>query len=177
MAAGTPFTGKSMTFKTGGTPTEVDHTGKWELTIGGASAKYATNSTGGWRKTTVGVGEWSGTVTVMLHAGGAQPLARGDEVAAQFHADSDDYISGTIIITEVGPITFDADSGDPVAIDYDRSKAIAQQAVSSWQNQGFIGSAVEIATAKPSGQMTTTQDDATGVWTTAVQFDLMHVGV
>ncbi|MFN5975281.1 MAG: hypothetical protein ACK48U_12605, partial [Planctomyces sp.] len=65
MAAGTPFTGKSMTFKTGGTPTEVDHTGKWELTIGGASAKYATNSTGGWRKTTVGVGEWSGTVTVM----------------------------------------------------------------------------------------------------------------
>ena len=72
MAAGTPFTGKSMTFKTGGTPTEVDHTGKWELTIGGASAKYATNSTGGWRKTTVGVGEWSGTVTVMLHAGGAQ---------------------------------------------------------------------------------------------------------
>jgi predicted secreted protein len=118
MPAGTPFTGKSMTFKTGSTPAEVDHTGKWELTIGGASAKYATNSTGGWRKTTVGVGEWSGTVTVMLHAGGAQPLARGDEVAAQFHADSDDYISGTIVITEVGPITFDADSGDPVAIDY-----------------------------------------------------------
>ncbi|MFN9289474.1 MAG: hypothetical protein ACK6EB_15485, partial [Planctomyces sp.] len=64
-----------------------------------------------------------------------------------------------------------------MSIDYDRSKAIAQQAVTSWQNQGFTGSSVEIATAKPSGQMTTTQDDATGVWTTAVQFDLMHVGV
>jgi len=118
MAAGTPFTGKSMTFKSGATPAAQDHVGKWELTIGGASGKYATNSTGGWRKTTVGVGEWSGSVTIMLHDGGGMPYARGDEVAAQFHADSDDYISGTIIITEVGAITFDADSGDPVAIDY-----------------------------------------------------------
>lgn len=118
MAAGTPFTGKSMTFKTGSPVAEVVHTGSWELTIGGASEKYATNSTGGWRKTTVGVGEWSGKVTVMLHDGEGQPLARGDSVAAQFHADSDDYISGTIIITEVGPITLDADSGAAVAIDY-----------------------------------------------------------
>jgi hypothetical protein len=88
------------------------------VTIGGASGKYASNSTAGWRKTTIGVGEWSGKMTIMLHDGGGQPLARGDEVAAQFHADSDDYISGTIVITEVGPITLDADSGDPVAIDY-----------------------------------------------------------
>ena len=108
MAAGVPFTGKSMTLKTGATPTALDHVGSWELTIGGASGKYATNSTGGWRKTTVGVGEWSGKMTIMLHDGGAQPLARGDEVFAQFHADSDDYISGTIVITEVGPITLDA---------------------------------------------------------------------
>ena len=118
MAAGTPYTGKSMTFKTGSPAAALDHVGKWELTIGGASGKYATNSTGGWRKTTVGVGEWSGSVTIMLHDGGAQPLVRGDEVAAQFHIDSDDYISGTIVITEVGAITVDADSGDPVAIDY-----------------------------------------------------------
>jgi len=118
MAAGTPFTGKSMTFKSGATPAAQDHVGKWELTIGGASGKFATNSTGGFRKTTIGVGEYSGSVTILLHDGGGMPYARGDEVAAQFHADADDYISGTIIITEVGPITLDADSGDPVAIDY-----------------------------------------------------------
>ena len=118
MAAGTPFTARGFNFKIGSPAAEVDHTGEWELTIGGASAKYATNSTGGWRKTTIGVGEWSGSIKIMLHTGGAQPLARGDEVAAQFHADSDDYISGTIVITEVGPITFDGDSGEPVAIQY-----------------------------------------------------------
>ena len=118
MPAGTPFTGKSMTLKTGTPAAALDHVGSWEVTIGGASGKYASNSTAGWRKTTIGVGEWSGKMTIMLHDGGGQPLARGDEVAAQFHADSDDYISGTIVITEVGPITLDADSGDPVAIDY-----------------------------------------------------------
>jgi hypothetical protein len=64
-----------------------------------------------------------------------------------------------------------------MSIDYDRSKAIGQQAIVSWQNQGFSGSAVEIATAKPSGQMTTTQDESTGIWTTSIQFDLYHIGV
>lgn len=118
MAAGKPFTGKDMTFKTGSPAAEVDHCGFWELTIGGASGEYATNSTGGWTKTVIGRNSWSGKMTIMLHDGGGQPLARGDEVAAQFHIDSDDYISGTIIITEVGPITADADSGEPVAIDY-----------------------------------------------------------
>lgn len=118
MAAGTVFTGKDMTFKTGGTPAEEVHTGKWEVTVTGSSGKYASNSTGGFRKTVVGAKEWSGSVTVMLHDGEGQPLKVGDEVAAQFHADADDYISGTIIVTNVGPITLDADSGDPVAIDY-----------------------------------------------------------
>ena len=118
MAAGTVFTGKDMTFKFGDPVAEAVQTGKWRINVGGASGKYASNSTGGFRKTTVGVSEWSGTVTVMLHDGEAMPLKRGDEVAAQFHADADDYISGTIIITQVGDIELDADSGDPVAIDY-----------------------------------------------------------
>lgn len=64
-----------------------------------------------------------------------------------------------------------------MSIDYDRSKAIGQQAVLSWQNQGFDGSALSVATAKPSGQITTTQDEATGIWQTSVQFDFYHVGV
>jgi hypothetical protein len=112
------FNGKDMTFKTGSPATEVSDVGSWEITIGGASAKYATNSTAKWTKTLIGRGEWSGKMTIMLRTEAGQPLARGDEVAAQFHADSDDYISGTIVITEVGPITLDADSGEPVAIDY-----------------------------------------------------------
>jgi hypothetical protein len=118
MTAGVPFNGKSVTFKTGSPAVEVDHTANWKINIGGASAKYASNSTGGWRKTSVGVGEWSGTVEVFLHAGGAQPFVRGDEVAAQFHIDSDDYISGTIVITNVDEIMGDTDSAEPVGIVY-----------------------------------------------------------
>ena len=118
MAEGTGYTGKDRTFQTGSAVAEEVHTGKWEVTVTGSRGKYASNSTGGFRKTVIGAKEWSGSVTVMLHDGEAQPLKVGDEVAAQFHADADDYISGTIIVTDVGPITLDADSGDPVAIDY-----------------------------------------------------------
>lgn len=118
MAAGNVFSGKDMTFKTGATPTAEVHTGRWEITITGNGGKYASNSTSGWRKTVKGTKEWSGTVRVMLHDGESMPFVVDDEVAAQFHVDSDDYISGTILILEVGPITVDADSGDPIAIDY-----------------------------------------------------------
>ncbi len=118
MAAGTVFSGKDMTFKTGSPAAEEVHSGRWEITLTSNSGKYASNSTSGWRKSVKGTKEWSGTVRIMLHDGESMPFILNDEVAAQFHADSDDYISGTILITEVGPITLDADSGDPVAIDY-----------------------------------------------------------
>ncbi len=118
MAAGNVFSGKDMTFKSGATPSVEVHTGKWELTITGSPGKFASNSTGGWRKSVKGPKEWSGTVTCMLHDGEAQPFVVDDEIAVQFHVNETNYISGTILITEVGPITLDADSGDPVAIDY-----------------------------------------------------------
>jgi predicted secreted protein len=118
MPAGNVFSGKDMSFKTGSTPAVEVHTGKWELTITGNVGKYASNSTGGWRKSVKGVKEWSGTVTVMLHDGEAMPFVVDDEVAAQFLVDASNYISGTVLITEVGSITVDADSGDPIAIDY-----------------------------------------------------------
>jgi len=118
MAAGNVFSGKDMTFKSGATPTVEPHTGKWEITITGNVGKFASNSTGGWRKSVKGPKEWSGTVTVMLHDGEAMPFVVDDEIACQFHVDATNYISGTILVTEVGAITVDADSGDPIAIDY-----------------------------------------------------------
>lgn len=119
MPAGKPFTGLNMTLKTGSPATAVDHCGAWEVNIDGLSAEYATNSTGGWSKTVLGRSSWSGKMTILLHDGGGQPFARGDEVAAQFHIDSDDYISGTIIVTKVSNIKGDADSAEPVAIEYE----------------------------------------------------------
>lgn len=117
MAAGTPLTGNTMTFKIAGTA--VDHTGKWMIKGTAAKGRYASNSTSGGRKTTVGVKDWSGTVSVLIHAGATMQMVMGTEYAAVFHGTATtDTITGTIIVTEVGDITFDADSGEPVSVDY-----------------------------------------------------------
>lgn len=117
MAAGTPLTGNTMTFKIAGTA--VDHTGKWSVKNSPAKGRYATNSTTGGRKSVVGVKDWSGTVTVLIHAGATMQMVAGTEYAVVFHGTATtDTITGTIIVTDVGDIMFDADSGDPVACDY-----------------------------------------------------------
>lgn len=135
------------------------------------------------------IGEWWAATAALCDLVPADRLvASVDQYAETLDDDADDdgYFDDLVVFDAVSEPAWRTNSNQGwrtsltlgcMSIDYDRSKAIAQQAVTSWQNQGFTGSAVEIATAKPSGQMTTTQDDATGVWTTAVQFDLMHVGV
>ena len=101
-------------------------------------------------------------------------------------ADEDGYTDDLVVFDVVSEPAWRTNSAQGwrsavtlscMSIDYDRSKAIGQQAVLSWQNEGYTGSAVTVATAKPSGQITTTQDDATGIWTTSVQFDFFHTGV
>lgn len=63
-----------------------------------------------------------------------------------------------------------------LSIDYDVSKQIAAEIVAQWANQSYTGTANSIACCKPSGAITTTQDEATGVWETAVRFDMWHQG-
>jgi hypothetical protein len=117
MAAGTPLTGNTMTFKISGTA--VDHTAKWTVKGTAAKGRYASNSTSGGRKTTVGVKDWSGSATLFIHAGATMAMVMGTEYSVVCHGTaSSDTITGTIIVTDVGDITFDADSGEPVACDF-----------------------------------------------------------
>lgn len=117
MAAGTPLTGNTMTFKVAGS--EVAHTAKWSVKNSPATGRYASNSTSGGRKSVVGVKDWTGTVTLLIHAGATMALVAGTEYACVFHGTaSTDTITGTIMITEIGDITFDSDSGDPVSVDF-----------------------------------------------------------
>ena len=53
---------------------------------------------------------------------------------------------------------------------------IAAEIVARWANQSYTGPANSITCCKPSGAITTTQDEATGVWETAVRFDMWHQG-
>lgn len=117
MSAGTPLTGLAMTFKVAGTA--VDHTAKWSLKNSPATGRYASNSTSGGRKSTVGVKDWTGTVTLLIHAGATMALVAGTEYAVVFHGTATtDTITATIMITEIGDIVFDADSGEPVKVDF-----------------------------------------------------------
>lgn len=117
MSAGTPLTGNAMTFKISGAA--VEHTAKWMVKGSAAKGRYASNSTAGGRKTTVGVKDWTGSVTLFIHAGATMAMVIGTEYSVVLHGTaSSDTITGTIIVTEVGDVTFDADSGEPVACDF-----------------------------------------------------------
>jgi|688.fasta_scaffold24691_3 hypothetical protein len=117
MSAGTPLTGNAMTFKISGAA--IEHTSKWMVKGTAAKGRYASNSTSGGRKTTVGVKDWTGSATVFIHAGATMAMVIGTEYSVVLHGTaSSDTITGTIMVTDVGDITFDADSGEPVACDF-----------------------------------------------------------
>lgn len=118
MSAGTPLNGNAMTVKKSGAT--VDHSCKWQISGTAAKGRYSSNSTGGGRKTSIGVKDWSGSVEVYLHDGGSMPFLMGTEYTMVFHGSATaDTVSGTIIITGVGNIMLDADSGEPVVANYD----------------------------------------------------------
>jgi len=119
MAAGTPFSGKDVTFKTGSPAAAEVSVAGWTANIVAKESDYATNDTSGWTKTITGVRTWSGTITILLHDGEAQPFIAGQEVTGcQFHVDASNYISGTIKITAVNNIGTSVDSADPIAVEY-----------------------------------------------------------
>ena len=119
MAAGTPFSGKDVTFKTGSPAAAEVSVAGWTANIVAKESDYATNDTSGWTKTITGVRTWSGTITILLHDGEAQPFIAGQEVTGcQFHVDATNYISGTIKITAVNNIGTSVDSADPIAVEY-----------------------------------------------------------
>lgn len=118
MAAGTPYTGKDITFKSGSPLATAVSVAGWMINIEGANAQYATNDTAGWTKTLVGVKTWSGTLTVLLHDGEAQPFKVGDEAACEFIVETGESFNGTIVITAVNNIGTSVDSADPIAVEY-----------------------------------------------------------
>ncbi len=119
MAAGIPFNGKDITFKTGSPAAAEVSVAGWTMNVVASEADYATNDTAGWTKTLAGVKTWSGTITILLHDGEAQPFIAGEEVSGcQFHVDATNYISGTIRITAVNNIGTSVDSADPIAVEY-----------------------------------------------------------
>jgi len=63
-----------------------------------------------------------------------------------------------------------------LSIDYDVSRQIAAEIIAQWANQGYTGTGNTISCAKPTGALTTTQDDTTGIWESTVRLDMWHQG-
>jgi hypothetical protein len=63
-----------------------------------------------------------------------------------------------------------------LSVDYEVSRQIGSAIVAEWANKGYTGTGNTITCSKPTGQIETTQDDETGVWDTAVSFEMWHQG-
>ena len=117
MAAGDTVTGVNMTFKYGAGPTVANHVGKFKIKKSVESASYATNSTAGWKKATVGVKSFSGTMSVMLHDGAALEFTVGSTIDADFYYTATDYYEGSITISDIDDPEVDAESAAPLSVD------------------------------------------------------------
>ncbi len=93
--------------ETPGTPAEIADITKWTYDEEVARSKYASSSTGGWKRTVAGQKEWSGTLEGVCQSGQKAPFASGDYVDAKLQGPTTgDAITGTICI---GTVKFETD--------------------------------------------------------------------
>lgn len=135
------------------------------------------------------IGEWwTATSSLPALVPVNRVVASVDEFAETEQQDdnADDYFDDAVVFTIVTEPAWRTNSArgyrstltlSCLSINYDDSKTIGQQIVLEWGDQGFAGSATRVIQCRPTGLLTTEQDQQTGVWETQVQFEIMHVGV
>lgn len=123
------LTGVAMTLKYGAAGVSTArHVRNWKMDIEVAESEYATNESGGWTETAIGVKKANGTFEYLYHDGAADEWTLGAIVDVEFHADGGgaDHISGNIRLLGKGDIIFDAESGEPVGV------------TMKWRNHGVL---------------------------------------
>ena len=135
------------------------------------------------------IGEWwTATASLSALVPVNRVVASVDEFAETEQQDdnADDYFDDAVVFTIVTEPSWRTNSArgykstltlSCLSINYDDSKTIGQQVVSEWGDQGFVGSSTRVIQCRPTGLLTTEQDQQTGVWETQIQFEIMHVGV
>ena len=135
------------------------------------------------------IGEWwTATASLSALVPINRVVASVDEFAETEQQDdnADDYFDDAVVFTIVTEPSWRTNSArgyrstltlSCLSINYDDSKTIGQQIVSEWGDQGFAGSSTRVIQCRPTGLLTTEQDQQTGVWETQIQFEIMHVGV
>lgn len=135
------------------------------------------------------IGEWwTATASLSALVPVNRVVASVDEFAETEQQDdnADDYFDDAVVFTIVTEPAWRTNSArgyrstltlSCLSINYDDSKTIGQQVVAEWADQGFAGSSTRVIQCRPTGLLTTEQDQQTGVWETQIQFEIMHVGV
>lgn len=135
------------------------------------------------------IGEWwTATASLSSLVPINRVVASVDEFAETEQQDdnADDYFDDAVVFTIVTEPAWRTNSArgykstltlSCLSINYDDSKTIGQQVVLEWGDQGFAGSSTRVIQCRPTGLLTTEQDQQTGVWETQIQFEIMHVGV
>lgn len=115
MASGDPISGKDGTLKV--SETEAKQVTNWKITKKATSSKFASNTSGGWKRTVLGSKEWSGSFELKLSAGSPIPIKVGQAYPMTFHVDKvpTDYYVGTAAITQVD-VEVDINDGKEITI-------------------------------------------------------------
>ncbi len=106
-----PISGKNGLVKIGSTA--VAEVTKWSFTKQAGSSRYASSSTGGFKRSVPGVKSGSGEIQFKFDTSAASPLVEGAAVTLLLYLDATRFYSVPAIVTQVH-VDVDIDSGDAI---------------------------------------------------------------
>ncbi len=86
---------------------------RWRFQKDAATRRYASNATGGCKRTLPGVQSGSGSIEFKWDASGPSPLAQGAAITLLLYLDATHYYSVPAVVQTV-KLLVDIDTGDPV---------------------------------------------------------------
>lgn len=107
-------TGQEGTLKVGAS--EVNEISNWQITKTATTSRFATNKSGGWKRTVAGSKDWTASFDLKLVAGQAIPVKVGEAYIITFHInDSTDYYIGRGVIAN-DELECNVDEGTEITI-------------------------------------------------------------
>jgi hypothetical protein len=107
-----PISGKSGFVKIGDDP--IAEVTKWSFTKQANSSRYASSSSGGFKRSVAGVKSGSGEIEFKFDMSAASPLVEGAAVTLLLYLDASHFYSVPAIVTRI-EVEVDIDTGDVIS--------------------------------------------------------------
>lgn len=115
MASDKPISGKSGSAYKG--TAKVCDLGQWTADLKVDLTKYASNCTGGFKRTIQGNHDWSGSIEVWVTPNSKLQFQPGGEYTVRLELDDGNSIEGPIVVGNV-PVSVSVKDGTPVSVTY-----------------------------------------------------------